>query len=137
MESECLIKRVEKLERENRLFKIAAVAIAVAAIPLLLMGATKAPRTIEAEKIILRDSNGRARVTIGTPENSGVAVDMKPDAPVIWLSDNKGTDRTIITTDGLYFADSDGKKAVDLINSSEGSGLRFYDRRGIVSWSAP
>jgi hypothetical protein len=34
---------------------------------LLLAGADKAPRTIEAEKVVLLDSRGRAKLTIATP----------------------------------------------------------------------
>jgi hypothetical protein len=66
------------------------------------------PKTVEAEKIILRDSHGRARLTIGTPEFAGATVDMKPDDPVVWMSDDKGIDRAVLTTDGLFFSDGRG-----------------------------
>lgn len=68
-------------------------------------------RTIEVEKIIVFDTHGRARITIGTPAVSGVAIDMKPDEPAIWLTDEKGQDRAILTSDGLRLAKSHGKPA--------------------------
>lgn len=105
--------RLEKLERENRRLKqVGAVALVLVA-SVLLMGQAKQSRTIEAERIRLLDSHGRARLTIGTPGSSGVAIDMKPDEPAIWLSDERGTDRAIITTDGLRLADAKGKPRAD------------------------
>ena len=43
------------------------IAAAILLAAFVFAGAGKAPRTIEAEKIVLLDSHGRARVTIGTP----------------------------------------------------------------------
>jgi hypothetical protein len=85
-EIELLTNRVIRLESENRFFKLAAVGVALVAAALVLMGAVKSPRTTEAEKIVLLESNGHARVTIGTPEFVGAAVDMRPDDPAIWIS---------------------------------------------------
>ena len=49
------------------------------------------PQTLEVEKIIIRDSHGHARITIGTPAVAGVAVDLNANEPAIWLSDEKGS----------------------------------------------
>ena len=59
------------------------------------------PRTIEAEQFIVRDSKGRARVTIAAAPVAGAAVSLSPDEPAVWFSDEKGRDRLILTTDGL------------------------------------
>ena len=106
---------------------------------LLLVGADKKPRTIEAEKIILRDSQGRARVTIGTPESAGVAIDMKASDPAIWLADENGTDRAILSADSLRFGNSKGKPLVALVSDPrpERSALQFYDSNGKVFRSVP
>ena len=103
------------------------------------MAAVSTPRTVEAEKIILRDSHGRARLTLGTPEFAGATVDMKPDNPVVWLTDEKGIDRAVLTIDGLFFSDSQRKPTADFRNSPKSgmSTLRFYAPDGKISWSAP
>jgi len=76
---------------------------------------------------------------MGTPEVAGASVDMKPDAPVIWLTDENGSDRAILTSDGLYFANGHEKPLVSLSSGSVPSqqGLRFYRPDGKVFWSAP
>ncbi len=138
-EVEMLTKRVGRLERENRLLKLIGIGCALGVTVLLLVGADKTPRTIEAEKIILRDSQGRARVTIGTPEFAGVAIDMKASDPAIWLTDESGTDRAILSVDSLRFGSSRGKPLVALIGDSRSdrSALRFYDSNGKISQSVP
>jgi hypothetical protein len=138
-EVEMLTKRVGRLERENRFLKLIGIGCALGIAVLLLVGADKTPRTIEAEKIILRDSQGRARVTIGTPEFAGVAIDMKATDPAIWLTDEQGEDRAALTGDGLRFGDGRHKPLVEIISDPRpgGSALRFYDSNGKLSQSVP
>lgn len=138
-EVDMLTKRVGRLERENRLLKVIGIGCAIGMAVLLLVGADKTPRTIEAEKIILRDSRGRARITIGTPEFAGVAIDMKASDPAIWLADENGTDRAILSAESLRFGNSKGKPLVALVGDprSGRSALQFYDSNGKVSQSVP
>jgi hypothetical protein len=131
-----ILRRVEGLERQNRRLKMIGLGIALCVSTLLVMGATKTPRTVEAEKIVLLDSRGRARVTISTPEFTGAAIDVKPDDPVIWLSDDKGTDRAMLTADGLFFASGKAKPTLD-ITSAPSPALKFYGPDGKISWAAP
>jgi hypothetical protein len=134
---EALTERVERLERENRRLKLMGIALALPLVVLICVGAAGKPRTIVAEQIVVLDSHGHARVTIGTPEVVGAAVAMKPDAPGIWLSDENGIDRTILTNDGLRIGDSRAKPLVELSTEPSQSALRFYGPDGKVSWSAP
>jgi hypothetical protein len=136
LEIENLLQRVERLEQQNRRLKLIGLGIALCAGILLLTGAAKTPRTVEAEKIVLLDRQGRTRVTISTPEFTGAAIDTKPDDPVIWLTDDKGTDRAMLTADGLFFASSKAKPTLDL-TSNPRPALKFYGPDGKVSWSAP
>jgi hypothetical protein len=138
-EIETLTERVGRLERENRLLKLIGSACALGIAVFLLGGADKAPRTIEAEKIILRDSQGRARVTIGTPEFAGVTIDMKATDPAIWLTDEQGEDRAVLTSDGLRFGNGRHKPLVEIISDPRPgrSALRFYDSNGKVAQSVP
>jgi hypothetical protein len=136
-EMQTLSQRVGRSERENRILKVLALLGVALFATLLLMGASGKPRTIEAEKFILRDNQGHARVTIGTPESAGVAVDTKPTDPVIWLTDEKGADRAILTTDGIRFADALSKPTVDIVSEPGKSTMRLYGPNREVSWSAP
>lgn len=136
-QADMLRKRVAKLERENRIFKFVGAGL-LASMALFLIG-VRSPRTVETDEIVLRDTRGRARITIGTPKDAGAAIDMKPDDPAIWLSDDKGTDRAILTADGIYFADSNAKRTMDLTSDPQTgvSILKFYDQHRKVSWSTP
>jgi len=138
-EIELLASRIGRLERENRCLKMIVLGIALALTSVLLMAAGAKPRTIEAEKIVILDSHGRSRVTIGTPEFAGIAVDTKPDEPVIWLTDENGTDRAMLATDGLRLSNSHAKPVVELSGDSGPgrSGLKFYNADGKIAWSAP
>jgi hypothetical protein len=138
-EVEMLTKRVGRLERENRLLKLIGSGCALGVAALFLLGADKTSRTIEAQKIILRDSQGRARVTIGTPEFAGMAIDMKATDPAIWLTDEQGEDRAALTGDGLRFGNGSHKPLIEIISDPRPgrSALRFYDSNGKVSQSVP
>jgi hypothetical protein len=63
-------------------------------------------------------------------------MDVSPEDPVIWLSDDKGTDRAMLTVDGLFFASGKAKPTLDL-TSNPGPALKFHGPDGKVSWSAP
>lgn len=136
-EIDALTARIERLERANRRLKAIGGVVGLASIALLSVGFGGKARTIEAEKIVILDSRGRARLTIGTPKSAGVAVSMEGDAPAIWLSDESGSDRTILNSEGLYLANSRGKRLVDLSGDPARPELRLYGPDGTVSWSAP
>lgn len=135
-EIEALTVRVARLERTNGRLKLAAAGLLLALMALVSMGFAGKPRTIEAEKLVIRDSHGRARIMIGTPEVAGVAIDLKPDTPAIWLSDEGGTDRAILTTDGVYLANGHGKPIAELMDGTSGPQLRLHGSDGKVIWSA-
>jgi hypothetical protein len=135
---EALTVRMKKLEQQNQYLRLAVLGIALAGMIVVLIGADKTSRTVEAEKIVLLDRNGHAKVTIGTPALTGATVDANPDEPVIWLSDEKGTDRAMLTIGGLFFANGKAKPTASLSSDSNGaSSLKFYGTDGKVSWSAP
>jgi hypothetical protein len=135
-EIELLTKRIDRLERSNRRLKTFGIAVALIAIVFIFVGADRTTRTIEAEKFVLCDSHGRVRLTIGTPAYTGATIGTNPDDPVVWLTDDKGEDRAMLTTDGLFFANGKARPTVSL-DSNPRVGLKFYGSDGKVSWSAP
>jgi hypothetical protein len=138
-EVEMLTRRLERVENESRRLKVVVIVIVLIAVVFVSAGAQKEPRVVEAEKFILRDSHGQARLTIGTPSVAGFAIEMGPDDPAIWLTDQKGTDRAVLTLDGLRFANDHAKPLVEIRSDTRPgrSGLRVYGPDGTISWSAP
>jgi hypothetical protein len=133
-----LVQRVERLERQNLQLKALGPGIALGMAVFLLAGAAGPPRTVEAEKIVIRDRHGRARITLGTPAFAGSAIDTNPDDPMIWLSDDKGADRAMLGAEGLYFANGKAKPTVSITSAPGGpSSVKLFETDGRVSWSAP
>jgi hypothetical protein len=135
-----LTSRIETLERQNRHFRLGGAGFLLLAVLASMAAVSPKPRTVEAEQFIVRDSKGRARVTIGTAPVSGAAVSLSPDEPALWFSDEKGRDRLILATDGLRLANSKSQPAVDLTASTiagQPASIRLYDSESRVVWSAP
>jgi hypothetical protein len=109
--TDLIARRIAKLERENRVLKIGGLGLALFIVGLHAMGTSGSPRTIEAEKIVLLDQHGHPRIVMGTSLYGGPAFGMKSDDPAIWLADDKGVDRAILATEGLYFATAEAKPA--------------------------
>ena len=54
-----------------------------------------------------------------------------------WLTDDKGTDRAMLTSDGLFFANRDARPTITISSDPKTSELKLYGIDGKVSWSAP
>jgi hypothetical protein len=133
-----LVRRIESLERQNRLQRRAIVVVFSLVVVAGLWAQPRTTRTIEAEKFVLRDSQGRARVTIGTPRSSGAAIGMPADEPSIWISDAKGIDRVILNTEGLRLANDAMRPAASLtFEKSTGGQIRLYSGDGKLQYAAP
>jgi hypothetical protein len=87
-----LSARIEKLERQNRLFKRGGLALLLLPLALIVMGQARPSDTLEAHNFVLRDSGGtkRAELTMA-----------KEDA-VLRFFDSKGL-QTSVVSDGLIF----------------------------------
>jgi myo-inositol-hexaphosphate 3-phosphohydrolase len=137
-ETNALAERVRRLEQQNRAIKWIAAGSLLLVIVAGLKAQQRPARTIEAEKFVLLDSKGRARVTIGTPRSSGVAIDLPADEPSIWISDLNGMDRVIITTDGLRLANESGRPAASLtFTNKKGAEILLYNADGKLLHRAP
>ncbi len=118
---ETLARRVDKVERENRLMKqVGVVALAViAAVGLMGQAASKlAPpgkpgKVVGAEQFIVHDARGGVRAELGTLPNGTVRL-------ILYDRGNPGETRVILS------AGPGGSPA-----------LTFSDKVGKVIWSAP
>src|SRR5713226_1954809 len=75
-----IVSRLEKLERQNRIFKRAGLCALVIAVAILLAGqAVPRNHSVEAQLFLLKDVNGKTRATLG--------MDALIDAPYLKLYD--------------------------------------------------
>jgi hypothetical protein len=126
-----LTSRVERLERQNRFYKRGAMLFLLSLIAFIAMGESRPSRTVEAEQFILRDTQGRQRLVIGTPNASGAALGLTPDEPVIWITGKSGADRAILSSDGLRFADENGKALASMDVANSNPAIRFLNDKGV------
>ncbi len=105
-----ILKRMERLERENRTIKGAALLLMLTAGAILLMGQAPRSRKIEASEFVLLDSAGKSRGELA----------MAPDGtPQLVLYDAKGKSRA-----SLGVSDSDGPSLLLTdVNARMGDGV--------------
>jgi hypothetical protein len=75
-----ICRRIERLERENRNLKRIGFTTLLFAFSVVLMGQTRQSHpVVEAQKIVVLDSQGHPRITLGTASSSGAAFGLKAD----------------------------------------------------------
>jgi hypothetical protein len=122
--------RLDRLERQNRRLERALLVAMAAVGALVFLGLTgpqkgdASAQTVEAQKIILRDSRGRIRASLGASEAGGelVLYDADGDARVQLFTESDGS--------GLKFFDHAGKPRAGLAEGSKVAGLAFYNPEG-------
>ena len=157
MSQETVLRRIETLERENRILRVWAgivallfVAILLRASPLVSQGK---PGKVEATAFVLRDDEGRIRATLSGLNGGGAAVsfyDTKKHLrllvgmnaggqPSIQLNDANEVGRGVFGLDendapGCDLNDRQGRRRLRLnVADREGgqpSALTFYDAQG-------
>ncbi len=93
-------RRLDRLERENRLLKRTGVMALIAVAALTLMGQAavrQVPKVIEAQRFVVRDASGNIRAIFGAGENS--LYQSKPPYGIV-LYDESGTARAWMETVG-------------------------------------
>lgn len=149
-----ILERLSRVEGQNHRIKFSLCMLFVGLGGLFLMGQAsipKVPEVIEAQKFILRDSQGRGRAMLGftlnnapvlllnqTDGNLGATIEVAPQGqPTLSLYDRAGKPRAILSVDtdssaGLTFGDATGKARVSLAVSSpdKSAGLVVYDNSG-------
>jgi hypothetical protein len=156
-DSHDLVRRVARIERENRWLKTGVIAMAVAAGSMLWMGSSGPNagggggdlgrfKEVSAGHIVLRDADGQMRAWLGIAEGgprliffdqSGqqrLGVGMTKEAePALGIFDGGENPRVIVGMvegwPGMVFRDPQGKKRVAMLNRDEWATLYFYDRQ--------
>lgn len=118
--------RLERLERENRGFRIAGSLALLGAAGALFLGLAAPPsKSIEAELIIVRDTHGKARMILGVGD----------DGPALTFLDKEGKLRVNLGVDkdgpALDLLDADETPRAQLmITDDQGPILNFVDAKG-------
>jgi hypothetical protein len=161
-EFQYLAARIEKLEKQNRLFKRAALALLLLPAAIAVMGQVRPSRTLEAETFVVRDSTGTKRVELGMDDSSPtlrffdargktrialVESDRLSLGPRIELSGEQDRVRLslglireqphIVVNDGQGYSAQLGSTP-DLVDVRTGAAsLILWDKDGKVLWLAP
>jgi hypothetical protein len=129
---ETLAERVESLERENRRLRRYATAALIGGAVLLVGGAQKAdaPKTVEAERFVVRDKDGAVRVTMEALEDHHAG---------LFIKDVEGRTRIHLGSDGqrngpagLSFRTREGHNRIRLLVAPETNNptLDLLDEKG-------
>jgi hypothetical protein len=148
-----LLRRLQRVERANHTWRLAAVTASAVLGVLVLLGATGRQGTtpveeLRATRLILVDAQGRplGRVGVeadGTPRLFLMDANATPRVGLAVTADAGGTTRLGlgVATDGrpgLTLYDQRGVLRAVLSLAADGrAGLSFFDEAGAVSWQAP
>lgn len=147
-------KRLNRLERETKLWRVAGMALAAG---LLIMATTCGTTSIETEEFTLTDADGNVKASILVDEDDGMPgvflydEDVEVRAmmtmreggdPGVILFDSRGDLRLALdlTDDlpGLHLYDSRGNiRGMFTVFDDGDAGLAFFDSDGEVIWAAP
>ncbi len=131
---EAVSARLDGLERENRMLRWIAVGLAVALLAVgvaPIFGRDRAGRTLEAQKLVIRDAEGRVRGSFGV-DHRGL--------PALKILDRHGNDQIEMgvpseDTSSLAFYDR-GTLRLQLDASIEGmTSVRLYDPSRVMQSS--
>lgn len=134
-ELEAISKRLDRLEAENRRWKIlGGTSVAVLGL-MLLLGATgtKVVDEIQARKIVLVDDAGQVRLRLNVRQNG---------APMLRLYDKDRKRRLSLNVGandepGLWLYDDAGNARLGLkVRASGMPMMQLYDENGKVVWKA-
>ena len=96
------IERLARLETAHRRLSrtVLALTLALAAVPFFL--SLRPPKTIVANGLVIRDSNGQARVSLGAFEEDAFVSVYGPDkAELQLLTGKRGPVLTLVAPDGV------------------------------------
>ena len=144
--TDVLLRRIERLERENRRFKCAGVALALGLVAVLLMGqAPGRARTVEAEKLVLKDRAGKVRAVLGEAGEDrelglylydrkqvprvAVSLDMT-GAPMLRMASEIGADRVRLEPDGGLNLHGDSGRVYLSVKYGNEPSLDLIDKDG-------
>jgi len=123
-DTEALVRRIEKLERQNKWIKLSGVIILLSIVYIFFYG-VKMPKIIRANEFCVIDKKGKVRGEFGVG-TLGLGT-------VLSLSDEKGIIRGAFgvtpVNAGLVLFDEHGKVSGGFGVDKSGTRLSFYDKK--------
>ena len=132
-----LLRRLDRVERENRWLKRIGALALIGASALAVMGqagSSNVAKVVEAEKFVVRDANGGVGAVLGvtTDNNSGLEIRDKNGKAGVTLGMG-ASGNPAMRLDG-----KDRKTGIALgVRPDNSPGLELYDKDGKVIWTAP
>jgi hypothetical protein len=120
-----LERRIERLERQNRRYRLGGAILILASAAALCIGMSAPRKTLETDLLLIKDANGTTRMILG----------MADDGPAITMLDEKGKLRANIgvTSKGPEFDFLDASETPRLsmsIDDKQVPRLNLLDNRG-------
>jgi len=124
-EIQALADRLEQLEKQNRTLKRVGIAILLILSAAVLMGTTRPPQNVTAQKFILTDAQGTPRAELG----------ISGDMPHLFLygASPKTTQVSVFASDkggGVTFSGADGVPRALLLSTKNGALLNLFEAEG-------
>lgn len=114
-EAEGLLKRIEKLERDNSRLRSGFLILLLLAAWVMVVGQSSVPETITAHRFVVLDDGGKERAWL-------IGAD---GGPALIFGDLNGQSTFFLTStiEGprMMFYDKSGKQQIEMIASSQGS----------------
>jgi hypothetical protein len=109
MAEESLVRRIDRLERQNRTYRLAGALVVLAGAAALCIGMSAPRKSLETDLLIIKDATGNTRMILG----------MADDGPAITMLDASGKLRANIgvTEKGPEF---------DFLDASETPRLQMF-----------
>ena len=120
---EAVVERLERVERESRRWKVAALLAAVALASVLSMGQVRTPTLIEAERFVVKDRRRVTLAVLGTAYPVGSDVGRPTLEFISYRPD--GTQAV-----GTFLSDWDGEAVLSLNSSLDNGSMMLRTGHG-------
>jgi hypothetical protein len=132
-----VMKRLERLEKENRWIKCIGAATLFGAVALLIMGQSKPDniaKVVDAERFVVRDSSGAVRAVLGVNPDGNMGLEVRDKNGKAGVALGMGANgNPALRLDG-----KEGKTGIALgVRSDNSSAMEFYNTEGKIIWAAP
>lgn len=141
---EAMYRRLEKVEKQNRLWRAALLCLLAVIGSLLLLGqASPSGRTITAEEFVLQDKMGRKRAVLSTRQTTEKGKLISEGPPILALYDEQGRNRAHfrLMDEGnpdIWLGDGNGKLRAAFGLGPDGTpALLLFDESFNTTFSAP
>ncbi len=132
-----VLRRLDRVERENRWLKCMGALALIGAAALVIMGQAKpssVAKLVEAEKFVVRDAGGGVGAVLGVTTDGNLGLEIRDKGGKAGVTLGMGASgNPALRLDG-----KDGKAGAALgVRSDNSAGLELYDKDGKIVWATP